>query len=148
MTKPALSRIFLGAFVLSAMTWFGVTRYTQPRAIGRAAAPIRTFLADALSADSLELFQRAESQPVRWVRAAIRSDTAAVREWAGDRGPVLLTHNGDTSRVTLRRSRSTPRCSVTSFLTAALVGPPGDERLVHLASSCPPVDGASSVGGK
>ena len=147
MTRAVLLRVLLGVLVLSAMAWFGVTRYTQPRALGHAAAPVRTFLADALSADSVKLSQRADSQPVQWVLAAVRSDSAAVREWAGDRGPVLLTHSGDTSRVTLRRSRSTPRCSVTSFLTAALVGPRGEERLVHLASSCPAVEGESSVGG-
>ncbi len=123
------------------MAWYGVTRYTQPRALGRAAAPVRMFLAEALSADTLALYQRADSQPVRWVLAAVRSDSAAVREWAGDRGPVLLSRSGDTNRVTLRRSRSTPRCSVTSFLTAALVGSEGEERIVHLAASCPRVEG-------
>lgn len=138
-------KILMAAAIVGAVAWFGLTRYTQPRDVARSAEPVRELLTNVLSRDSAQLHTGADTQPVRWAVAAARLDSAAVREWAENRGPVDVSHRGDTTVVILRRPRSTPRCSVTSFLTAALVRSSGGERLVHLSASCPSVPDQSTA---
>jgi hypothetical protein len=147
MPKPKRVQVLLTSLLLIGLAWWALTRYSQPWAVGRSAEPVREFLKHALAGDSSTLYQYADSQPVRWVLAALRHDSAAVREWASNRGPVEAAWRGDTLRVTLERHRSTPRCSVSSFLTAAILQAGQRSKVVHMTASCPPVPETTGTGG-
>ena len=141
-----LAKLVLLAIVI-ATAWFGLTRYTQPLSLARSADPVREFLESAVSGDSAALHRLGEAQPVHWAMAAACIDSAAVREWTRNRGPVQTRRSADTTWITMRRGRSTPRCGVTSFLTAALLESDGREQLVRLSASCPAVPSPSAVPG-
>lgn len=116
--------------------------YSQPRADYGQIEPVRTFLRQALAGDSAALAAKADDQPIRWVRMAIRLDSAAVREWAESRPRVTSTERRDTLWVTLRRPGSTERCSPLYPLAAGFLRMGADVRLVHLSSGCPSVSRA------
>ena len=146
MPKLRRVQVLLTSLLLVALAWWALTRYSQPWAVGRSAEPGRDFLRHALAGDSAALQQDADSQPVRWRLTALRQDSAAVREWASNRGPVEATRRGDTLRITLERHRSTPRCSVSSFLTAAILRVGEQSRVIHLTASCPALPETAAAG--
>ena len=144
MPRDTVFKVALGATLLGLLGWVGLTRYSQPRAISQRAEPLRHFLTTALAGDSAALETLAgDPQPVGWALAAVRQDSAIVREWARNRGRVKLSQRGDTLWVVLSRNRSTPNCSYFGSLTGALVGMPDRARLVRLSASCPQVPTAS-----
>jgi hypothetical protein len=112
--------------------------YSQSLSTYRQIEPVRTFLSRALAHDSAGLVARAgDPQPISWVLAATRIDSAAVHEWAQSRPRVSSTQRGDTLWLTLRRPGSTNRCSPLYPLIAAFLRHDTDVRLVHLSSLCP-----------
>jgi hypothetical protein len=138
-----LPRVALAALGIGIAGYFGLSVYSQPVATYRQIKPVRAFLNSALSYDSAALAAQAGApQPVRWALAAVRTDSAAVREWAESRPRVTSFRRGDTLWVTLRRPGSTESCSPLYPLTAGLLGKPGQVRLVHLSSLCPSVSRA------
>ncbi len=143
MGTELLPRVALAALGIGIAGYFGLSVYSQPLATYRQIKPIRAFLNGALSHDSAALAAQAGAeQPVRWVLAAMRTDSAAVREWAESRPRVTSFRRGDTLWVTLRRPGSTESCSPLYPLTAGFLGEPGQVRLVHLSSLCPSVSRA------
>jgi hypothetical protein len=138
MSIDLLSRWSLAAVGLGIAGYLGLSMYSQPLATYRQIEPIRAFLRSALLHDSAALVARAgDDQPIQWVVAATRLDSAAIGEWAESRPRVTSTRRGDTLWVTLRRPGSTERCSPLHPLTAGFLEKRGDLRLIHLSSSCP-----------
>jgi hypothetical protein len=120
-----------------------LTVYSQPLSTYRQIEPVRSFLSHALAHDSVSLAAEAGAQqPISWVLAATRMDSAAVREWIQSRPRVSSTQRGDTLWVTLRRPGSTKRCSPLYPLTAAFLRNDGEVHLVHLSSLCPSISRA------
>jgi hypothetical protein len=140
MPGELLPRLALVAVVLGTAGYFGLGRYSQPRATYDQIEPVRAFLRSALTHDSAGLAAQAgDEQPTHWALEAVRLDSAAILEWVNSRPGVRSTRRGDTAWVTLRRSGSTERCSFLHPLTARFLDKPDGRRLVHLSSSCPPV---------
>jgi hypothetical protein len=143
MGTELLPRVALAALGIGIAGYFGLSAYSQPVATYRQIKPVRAFLTSALSQDSAALAAQAGArQPIRWALAAVRTDSAAVREWAESRPRVTSFRRGDTLWVTLRRPGSTESCSPLYPLTAGFLGEPGQVRLVHLSSLCPSVSRA------
>jgi hypothetical protein len=143
--QPALSTELLtkGAvaiFGLGVAGYVLLSMYSQPISTYREIEPVRTFLNLALAHDSASLVSQAGTQqPVQWALAAVKLDSAAVREWAVSRPRVTSNRNADTLWVTLRRPGSTERCSPLYPLTAGFLEDGGDLQLIHLSSLCPSV---------
>jgi hypothetical protein len=138
MSTELLSKLTLGVIGLVVAAYLGLSMYAQPLATYRQIEPIRTFLRQALAHDSVALATQAGAdQPIQWVLAATRLDSAAVSEWAESRPRVTSTRRGDTLWVALRRPGSTERCSPLYPLTAGFLEKRGARRLIHLSSSCP-----------
>lgn len=134
--------ILIGTTAIAAAAWLGLSLYTQPREHTLREASVTQFLELALAGDSAGLAARAASpQPVQWALAAAREDPIALREWTAHGGRIGLVRTGDTVLVSLRRNRSTPRCSFLSSLVATLLIAPGedaaDAQIIALSASCP-----------
>jgi len=128
--KELLPRVVLAGTALLAAGYLILGMYSQPAASRYQVEQVRTFLNRALVNDSAGLIARAGSrQPIRWVRAAMAVDSAAVREWAQSRPGMRSARRGDTLWVTLRRSGSTKRCSPLFPLTAGFTRGSGETRL-------------------
>lgn len=139
MPIEAWPKVGLTAIGFGLVAYLAFDQYSQPSAKYRQIEPVRAFLRHALAGDSAALAAEAGDQPIHWVNAAIRVDSAAVREWAESRPRVTSTQHGDTLWVTLRRPGSTEQCSPLFPLTAGFVKEQGKLRLLHLSSSCPSV---------
>jgi hypothetical protein len=100
MRSELLPKVALAALGLGVAGYFGLSVYSQPLATYRQMEPIRTLLNGALAHDSAALAAQAGTeQPVRWVLAAMRTDSAAVREWAESRPRVPSFRRGDRRRA-------------------------------------------------
>jgi hypothetical protein len=131
-------KMIIAVVALGLLAWAGFSLYSQPLSLSRDADPVRGFLARALAGDSTGLAARAATpQPVAWALAAVREDSVMIRAWSRNRGRVKRTQHGDTVWITLSQNRSSPNCSFLGSLSAAMVGPPKQERLTHLSATCP-----------
>lgn len=134
------TKLVLAIVGLGTAGYLLLSAYSQPSSTYREIERVRTFLNLALANDSAALAAQAGTQqPVKWALAAVRLDSAAVREWAISRPRVTSNRNADTLWVTLRRPGSTERCSPHYPLTAGFLKHGGDLRLIHISSLCPSV---------
>jgi hypothetical protein len=142
MPADLLPKVAVTAVGVGIAGYLAFNLYSQPRADYEQMEPVRTFLRQALAGDSAALAEKADEQPIQWVRTAIYLDSAAVREWAESRPRVTSIERHDTLWVTLRRPGSTERCSPLYPLGAGFLGKGPDRRLVHLSSGCPSISRA------
>jgi hypothetical protein len=137
----ATSLSFAAILATVAIAWKALNLYTLPPEKSQRGALVRQYLANGLEGDSARLLWKSGSrQPIQWVLAAARVDSAALREWVVGHSRVSSHERGDTLWITLRRNRGSEHCSFMSSLTAVLSPVSGPPRFVHLSASCPTVD--------
>ena len=137
----ATSLSFAAILATVAIAWKALNLYTLPPEKSQRGPLVRQYLADGLEGDSARLiWQSGSRQPMRWVLAATRLDSVAIREWVVGSSRVSSHVRADTIWITLRRNQGTDRCPFMSSLTAALSPVRGPPMFVHLSASCPVVD--------